>query len=111
MKTIYRHVRPAAKSFAKKLTALVSGLTTRAGGVAAIILLCGCNTTSLTVTKPDGVVVSVRNTRILWATDSYAASWSTNGASLSANKSNVDREALGVVVSAAVSAAAKSVVP
>lgn len=79
--------------------------------IAAGFLFCGCNTTSLTVTKPDGVVVRVNNTRLLWATDSYSASWSTNGASLSANKSNVDREALGVVVSAAVSAAAKSVAP
>ena len=81
----------------------------------ALCVLCGsitgCNTTSLTVTKPDGVVVSVRNTRLLWATDSYAASWTTNGASLSANRSNVDREALGTIVSAAVSAAAKSAVP
>lgn len=73
--------------------------------------LAGCNTTSLTVTKPDGVIVSVRNTRLLWATDSYTASWNTNGASLSANKSNVDREALGTIVSAAVSAAAKAAVP
>jgi hypothetical protein len=75
--------------------------------IIAAASLCGCNTTSLTVTKPDGVVVSVKNTRLFWATDSYAASWTTNGASLSANRSNVDREALGTIVSAAVSAATK----
>lgn len=39
MKTIYRHVRPAALSFGKRLAALVGGLTARAGGVAATINL------------------------------------------------------------------------
>lgn len=74
-------------------------------------ICCGCNTTRFDATKPDGTKLVITNTRFLWATDSYVATFTTNGASLSANKSNVDREALGTIVSAAVSAAAKSTVP
>ena len=75
------------------------------------LIACGCNTTNFTASKPDGTKVSITNSRLFWTTDSYSASLKGDEATLSANKSKTDTEAIGAVVTAAVSAAAKSVKP
>lgn len=75
------------------------------------VISSGCAVTTFDATKKDGTAVHVTNTRLFWSTDSYTASIEDSKAALTANKSNVDKEALSAVVSAAVGAAAKSAVP
>ena len=77
-------------------------------GLAA--LACGCNTTHFSVTNFDEQgrktkTVEITNRRALWATEGYSASYNTNGATLTASKSSVDKDALAAIVSAAVTAA------
>lgn len=91
MKSKYSIIKPT------KLIALLS-----------LILLTGCNTTSFKVTKPDGTSVTIANTRFLWTTDSYAASFTTNSASLTANKSATDSETIKAVVQGAVAGMAQA---
>jgi len=71
------------------------------------IALSGCNTTTFKATKADGTSVEIVNKRFFWATDNYSAVLTTNGASLTASKSNVDSAAIAASVGAAVDATAK----
>lgn len=81
----------------------------------ALCVLCGsitgCAVTTFDATKADGTKVHVTNTRVLWTTDSYAASIANDSASLSANKSSVDKEALAAVIQGAVQGAAAAAKP
>jgi len=75
------------------------------------LLFAGCAVTTFDATKADGTKVHVTNTRLLWTTDSYAASIANDKASLTANKSSVDKEALAAVVQGAVQGAAAAAKP
>lgn len=68
----------------------------------AALLLTGCNTTVFTAKKSDGTTVSISNHRFLWSSDSYSASLTTNGASLTANKSSSDSATIAAIVQGAV---------
>jgi len=76
--------------------------------ICAAILLTGCNTTSFHAEKMDGTKITITNQRLLWASEDYSATLTTNGASLSAKKSNVDKDAVGAIVEGAVTGAMKS---
>lgn len=81
-------------------------------GVLCVLAVCtGCNTTTFDATKPDGTKIHIVNNRLLWTTDSYAAELSGERASLNANKSKTDTEALKAVVEAAVTSAAAAAKP
>ena len=75
------------------------------------LLFVGCAVTTFDATKADGTKVHVTNTRLFWTTDSYAASIANDKASLTANKSSVDKEALAAVVQGAVQGAAAAAKP
>jgi len=77
----------------------------------AAVLLTGCNTTVFTAVKSDGTKVSVSNHRFLWTSDSYTATLSTNGASLSANKSSADSATISAIVQGAVSGVGQAAKP
>ena len=81
----------------------------------ALCALCGsftgCAVTTFDATKADGTQVHVTNTRLLWSTDSYTASIGADKASLTASKSNVDKEALAAVIQGAVQGAAAAAIP
>ena len=72
--------------------------------IPVLALAAGCNTTSFKATKPDGTTVQIVNTRILFSTENYSATLTTNGATLSATKSGVDGEASAAIVAAAIRA-------
>lgn len=84
--------------------------------VAAVVLLCGCNSTrfSRTETWTDGAgvthtnTVSVSNRRCIWTTESYVASLSGNTAQLTATKSSTDQQTIQVLAQALVSLANKA---
>lgn len=76
-----------------------------------MVLLTGCNTTVFTMTKPDGTKVSISNGRLLWTSDSYSATLTTNGASLSANKSSTDSTAMAAVAQGVIQGMAAAVKP
>ena len=84
---------------------------TLAALTACALVACGCNTTNFTATKPDGTKVSITNSRLFWTTDSYSATLKGDEATLSANKSKTDTEAITAVVTAAVSSAAAAAKP
>ena len=69
-------------------------------GLAAICT--GCNSINFTQTRPDGSSVTIKATRVLWATESYTVTFNTNGATMTAHKSTGD--------SAAIEAAAAGIV-
>ena len=81
----------------------INSIIIAAGLALLAVSLCGCNTTKFT--KAADGTVTIENKRLFWSTDSYAANWSTNGASLEVNKSGTDSAALAALVSAAVTAA------
>lgn len=62
-----------------------------------VALLAGCNTTTFVQTSKDGSSLSVANHRFLWTSDSFTASFNTNGASLTANKSSADSAAIAAI--------------
>lgn len=66
--------------------------------LATLPLLCGvgCNSLYVSATKPDGTVVTVRSSRIIWSTESYAADVKDFG-SLTATKSNSDAAVAGAI--------------
>ena len=71
---------------------------------AIVLLACaGCNTTEFTKTAAGDV--TIKNKRYLWSTDSYEASWSTNGATLDVNKSGADAKAVVDIINATATAA------
>lgn len=74
----------------------------------AALAFCGCNTTSFESVKSDGTRVCVSNSRLFWATENYSVTFGTNTATLTANKSNTDRDAIAAAVEAAVTAAIKA---
>jgi hypothetical protein len=73
-------------------------------GLAA--MCCGCNTTTCKMERPDGTKICVVNNRFFWSSDSYMASFGTNSASLTANKSSVDANAIAAAVQGAINGAA-----
>lgn len=77
----------------------------------AALVFCGCNTTSFEATKPDGTHLKIANHRLFWSSDSYTATISTNGASLSANKSTSDSAAIQAIVQGAVAGATQAIKP
>lgn len=77
--------------------------------IGACALLAGCNTTSFTATKPDGTKIAISNNRFLWSSDSYSATLTTNGASLTANKSSADSATIQAIVQGAVAGAGQAV--
>jgi len=77
------------------------------GCLCGAFLLTGCNTTTFKSVKPDGTSIEIINKRVFWSTDQYSAVLTTNGASLTASKSNVDSAAIAASVGAAVDATAK----
>ena len=74
--------------------------------IAAGVICCGCNTTTCKMDRPDGTKISVVNNRFFWSSDSYACTFGTNSASLTANKSNVDASAIAAAVQGAINGAA-----
>ncbi len=70
--------------------------------------LSACNTTSFEATRADGTHIKITNQRVIWTTDSYAFSLTTNGASLSANKSATDKETIEAIVQGAVAGAGQA---
>lgn len=72
--------------------------------MAGALALAGCNTTTFERTSPDGSRVSVTNVRAFWSSESYACTITTNGASLTASKSNVDGAAISAAVEGSINA-------
>ena len=65
-----------------------------------LTVLCGCNTTSVTITSPQGQVSKIVNSRFAWSTDSYDWSYSTNGTwHATANKSGPDANTVNAFAS------------
>jgi hypothetical protein len=62
-----------------------------------MVAATGCNTTRFTATKPDGTIISVRNTRLLWATEAYSVTINSNGATLGATKASADAAAFAAI--------------
>jgi hypothetical protein len=79
------------------------------GIAAAIVLLAGCNTTSCEMERPDGTRVKVVNNRFLWSTEAYTVSFSTNTATLSANKAGTDSAAIQAAVQGSINGMAAAV--
>ncbi len=73
-----------------------------------IVALTGCNTTSYVETSKDGSSKSIQNHRFLWASDSFAAQFGPNGASLTANKSSADSATISAIVQGAVAGAGQA---
>ena len=46
---------------------------------AMVVALTGCNTTTATLTSPNGTVQSISNTRSAWSSESYDWGVDTNG--------------------------------
>jgi len=90
-----------------KLTIPPKTVALALGCLCGAFLLTGCNTTTFKATKADGTSVQITNKRFCWSTENYAATLTTNGASLTASKSNVDSAAIAASVSAAVDVTAK----
>lgn len=62
------------------------------------LVVAGCNTTTFEQKHEDGTYTKITNTRSVWSTDSYTCTLNTNGvASLTANKSSVDSNAIAAV--------------
>lgn len=62
--------------------------------LSAALLCVGCNTTSFERTMPDGSTVRVANSRVFWSTESYEATMTETGATLKAEKSRADAQAI-----------------
>lgn len=63
--------------------------------LAVVSIFCvGCNTTSFERILPDGSTVSVSNSRVFWSTESYEATMTETGATLKAEKSREDAQAI-----------------
>lgn len=77
----------------------------------AAVLITGCCATSYTLKQPGGQEITVKNNRFFWATDSYSVNFSTNGASISVNKSSTDSAAIGAVAEGVAKGLASAVKP
>ena len=67
------------------------------GAIGVLAVLTGCNSTSFTATKPDGTIINVKNSRLLWSTEAYAVNLTSNSASLSATKASADAAAFAAI--------------
>lgn len=90
-------LRKQQRKHMKKLTALA---------IVAAAVLTGCSTSRVTKTMPDGTKFSAFNSRFIWATEGFEATYNTNGtATIKIQKSNPDAQTAAAVTEAAVRAA------